>query len=122
MAKKPTQADNKGKIIVEASKQNGIDTSVLLNDLIDCFGGPFSLAKAIHQEFVTAKPGSMVRTRTIEIINRLVMANTQYELTNLKKPSDMDDEELEREAARLLAKKETTSASTEEAETAGDTG
>lgn len=107
----PTRIPTGVKSIVDASRQNGIDTSVLLNDLMDCFGGPIRLAQAIHQEFINAKPGSMVRTRTMEMIQRLVMANTQYELSNLKKPADMDDDELEREAERLLAKKELKSAS-----------
>jgi hypothetical protein len=63
----------------------------------------------MHSEFVNAKPGSMVRTRTLEMIQRLVMANTQYELTNLKKPADMETEDIEREIQRLLSKKDTQS-------------
>ena len=93
------------KDLMSSAQGNGIDTSVLLNDLIDCFGGPSKLARAMHAEFIAAKSGSMVRTRTLEMIQRLVMANTQYELSNLKKPADMDDEEIEAEISRLITRK-----------------
>jgi len=109
VASKPTQREKMPagvRNIIEDAKDNGIDTAVLLNDLIDCFGGPQRLAAAMHSEFVNAKPGSMVRTRTLEMIARLVSANTQYELTQLKKPSDMNDADLEDEIVRLLNKKE----------------
>lgn len=92
------------KALLSGAKANAIDTSVLLSDLVDCFGGPSMLAKAIHQEFIHAKAGSMVRTRTMEMLTRLVQANTQMDLASLKKPSGMSDEELEREALRLLQK------------------
>lgn len=92
------------KTLIAGAKANAIDTSVLLSDLIDCFGGPSMLAKAIHQEFICAKAGSMVRTRTMEMLTRLVLANTQMDLASLKKASDMDDDELEQQALRLLGK------------------
>jgi hypothetical protein len=102
----PKGRDGVRYLVADAARENGIDTSVLLNDLIDCFGGPQRLARAMHAEFINAKPGSMVRTRTLEMIQRLVMANTQYELTNLRKPADMETDDIEREIQRLMSKKD----------------
>jgi hypothetical protein len=79
-----------------------LDTGILLQDIIEAWGGPHRLAASMKEEFANAAPGSMVRTRTLEMIQRLVVQCTANEMTNVRKPADLSNEELEEEARRLI--------------------
>ena len=92
------------KKLLGDAKQNSIDSSVFLGDLIACWGGPFRLARDVYEEFQFQPKGSMQRARTMEMIQRLIMNNTQHELTNVRKPGDCTDAELELETEKLIAK------------------
>lgn len=91
------------KIVISGS-EGSIDTGILLREVVEMWGGPHKLAQSFFEEFQHAAKGSMVRTRTLEMISRLIVNSTAQELTNIKKPAAMEDSELMSELARLTGK------------------
>jgi hypothetical protein len=107
---KPLTRTKQGKIparvrkAITGTSDSVIDQKLLLSDILDCFGGTMQLAGAIYEEYQNAAPGSMVRTRTLEMIQRLVMANTAADLTDRRKASELSDEELEEIVTKFVSK------------------
>lgn len=85
-----------------AANPRGIDSGMLLNSLIECFGGSQRFSAAIFAEFSAAKEGSLTRTKIIEMISRLTVTVTQQEIAKPRRGEDMEDEELMASAARML--------------------
>jgi hypothetical protein len=80
---------------VLADQKANADSAALLNDLIEVWGGTKRLALDIYGEYQKAAPGGMTRQRILEMLQRLVITNTTHEITRVRSPSDMDDQELE---------------------------
>lgn len=62
------------------------------------------LARDVYKEFQQAKEGSMVRQRIIEMIARLTVQVTNQDLAKPKDKEEMTLEELEAEAAAVMAR------------------
>lgn len=105
-----------------AANPRGIDSGMLLNSLIECFGGSTRFSAAIYAEFSTAKPGSLTRTKIIEMISRLTVVVTQQEIAKPKRGEDLDDDELMASAAHLLKRMSDGPASTAPASAEEETG
>ena len=89
---------------VLAGDKVSADSAALLADLIEVWGGTKRLALDIHAEFQKASPGGMTRQRILEMLQRLVITNTTHEITKIRHPGDMDDEDLERVALDYLGR------------------
>jgi hypothetical protein len=100
--KRPELPTAVGKIL--AGGKVTADSAALLSDLIDVWGGTKRLALDIHAEFQKAAAGGMTRQRILEMLQRLVITNTTHEITKIRNPGDMDDEELERVAIEYLGR------------------
>ena len=74
--------------------QDDTDTLVFMKDLFECWGGSKRLAMDVHAEFQRAAPGGVTRARILEMIQRLVIVNTQQDLAKPVSPTDLTDEEL----------------------------
>ncbi len=98
--KKKLDTDDIAKAL--ADNPRAIDSGMLLNALVECFGGPTRFAAEIFAEFKSASEGSLVRTKIIEMISRLTVVVTQQEIAKPKRGEDMDDDELVASATRLL--------------------
>ena len=85
-----------------ASNPRGIVSGLLLNSLIECFGGAGAFARAIYAEFAGSKVGSLQRTKILEMIARLTIVTTSQELAKPRRAEDMSDEELAEQAERLI--------------------
>jgi hypothetical protein len=72
-----------------------IDSGSLLKHLMDIWGGPAALAASIHAEFQRAPAGGMVRKHIIELIQRLLIYNTQSGIDQVVRPADLDDAQLD---------------------------
>jgi hypothetical protein len=82
----------------------GTDSAELLAAVVKSWGGVDRLAGDMFQEFKTAKPGSIVRSRIMEAVQRLIINNTNAGLSDVRQPSDMTNGELEGKAMELLKK------------------
>lgn len=65
-------------------------------------GGPKALAKMMLVEFLAAKPGSIIRQRTLDTILR-VTAQANQDLGSMDDMDMMSVEDLERELKRVIA-------------------
>lgn len=94
------------KDLLEILKENreSLDSGAFLNDIIAEFGGTSALARAIKIEFDNAEPGSAVKQRFLEMVQRLVITNTVHDISKEIDPVEMSDEEL-KQAAEGLAHK-----------------
>ena len=106
--RKPTDAERKnmpgGLARALAERKASADSEALLSDLIEVWGGTRQLAIDLHNEFQKAQAGGMTRQRILEMIQRLILTNTTHEIGKTSKPSDMDDEDLDRVAVHYLKK------------------
>jgi hypothetical protein len=94
----------KGLARALAERKQGADSEAMLNDLIEVWGGTRRLALDIHGEFQKAAAGGMTRQRILEMLQRLIMNNTNHEIGRSARPSDMTDEELEAVAIQYMKK------------------
>jgi hypothetical protein len=78
-----------------SGQKAAIDSASLLSNLIEVWGGPARLAADIFDEFGRAPEGGQTRQRILEMMQRLIINNTERDLTNTVKPSDLSDAELE---------------------------
>lgn len=76
-------------------RRQAADSEVLLTDIIEVWGGTRNLAMDMHKAYQEARPGSMTRQRILETIQRLIINNTNHGIQSAKKPSDLDDKELD---------------------------
>ena len=89
---------------VLAGSKPSTDSGALLASLIDRWGGTDRLANDIFSEFDAAPKGGMTRQRIIEMIQRLIINNTNNEIGKSRNPSDMSDEELAQVAMNYLGR------------------
>lgn len=82
----------------------GVDSGELLNELLRAWGGAAQLAKDLKSEFTSAVAGGMTRQRILEMIQRLIVVNTQHDLANVVRPTDMTQAELEAAARHYYLK------------------
>jgi hypothetical protein len=104
---------------VLAGHKPNTDSGALLGSLIDRWGGTDRLAADIHAEFQAAPKGGMTRQRILEMMQRLVINNTNNEIGKQRNPADMSDSELAEVAMSYLkrmARDATTTAGQSEAE------
>ncbi len=87
---------------VLAGHKPNTDSGALLASLIERWGGTDRLAADIHSEFQAAAKGGMTRQRIIEMVQRLIINNTNNEIGKGRNPSDMSDEELAAVAMNYL--------------------
>lgn len=78
----------------------GFDREGLLSAIIEAWGGTGALANSIVAEFRAAKPGSMVRQRSVELVCRLVSQHS--DVAKPASPEQLSDEELHRQLAAVL--------------------
>lgn len=94
--------------VVKALKVLGMSASVdagqLLSDIIDEWGGTRKLAHDIKDAFDTAPPGSMTRQRFFEMLQRLIISNTDRDISREIDPSEFSDDELARAAHGILGR------------------
>jgi hypothetical protein len=86
-----------------SSKRNA-DSDQLLKDLIEVWGGTRQLAFDLFNEFQNAPMGGMSRQRILEMVQRLIINNTNHDIGKIDKPSDMSDEDLDRIALEYMGK------------------
>jgi hypothetical protein len=89
---------------VLAGSKPSTDSGALLASLIDRWGGTDRLAADIFGEFDAAPKGGMTRQRIIEMVQRLVINNTNNEIGKSRNPADMGDEELAQVAMNYLGR------------------
>ncbi len=80
----------------------GHDSNQLLVDIMERWGGTKAFADSMLVEFQAAKPGSLIRQNLLEMIQKLVVNNTNHNHTRISRPSDLDDEELEAELQDIM--------------------
>ena len=59
-----------------ATQGPGLDSAQLAKDIIEVFGGPRRLAEYMYEEFTNAKCNQQTRQRYLEMIQRLIITNT----------------------------------------------
>jgi hypothetical protein len=101
--KKPVEIPTGVKRAV-AERKRGADSSALLNDLLEVWGGTRQFSLDVYAEYQKAAAGGMTRQRILEMMQRLVIMNTTHEVNRSTRPADLSDEELEAIAMRLLEK------------------
>jgi hypothetical protein len=104
-ARKKAQPDQ-SKIVAQtlAESKPSADSAGFLRDIISEWGGTANLARCMKREYDEAGPGGQTRQRILEMIQRLVIMNTQHDLSKSVDPSRMDDADLQRIAERLVKK------------------
>lgn len=75
-------------------RRRNADSEQLLLDMIEVWGGTRQLALDMHQEYQNAPAGGLTRQRILEMVQKLIVNNTNHDIGKLEKPSDMTDEEL----------------------------
>ncbi len=85
-----------------AQVDSSFDSQKLLEAIIHHFGGPEKFAFQIVQEFKAAGPGTLVRQRILEMVNRLTM-NVSASSPPSKNAGDMDDDELFEAAGQVVS-------------------
>ncbi len=76
-------------------KSQAADANQLLIGIMERWGGVRAFAEALHTEFCHARPGSLIRQNILEMIQKLVVNNTNHGVTKVDKPSDLEDEDIE---------------------------
>ena len=100
-------ADNKAKDGIKdllSARRLGHDANQLLVDIMTRWGGTRAFADALFEEFQAANPGSLIRQNLLEMIQKLVVNNTNHNITRIVNPTDLDDEEIEGELNAMIAK------------------
>lgn len=94
-AEKPRREIPAGLQRALATRKASADSEALLTDLIDVWGGTRQLALDLHVEFQSAQKGGMTRQRILEMLQRLIINNTDKQIGSSLAPSDMTDDELD---------------------------
>jgi hypothetical protein len=72
-----------------------VDTAALLTEIIDVWGGARNIALDMKLNYESSPKGSVVRQRTMDTIQRLIIQNTASELSRPKNPEDLDEADLD---------------------------
>ena len=86
------------------TRRLGNDSNELLVQIMERWGGPAEFARSLFVEFEAAKPGSLIRQNILEMIQKLVVNNTNHNHTKTVNPTDLDDEDIQRELDAMLAR------------------
>jgi hypothetical protein len=97
MSNPNSKIEHEGIKSLLSQRRLGNDANQLLNDIMDRWGGPKSFAESLYREFLAANEGSLIRQNILEMIQKLVVNNTNHNITRIVDPSDLDDEEIEGE-------------------------
>jgi len=96
MAKTPKKRElPKGIERALTGRKPSADSEALLTDLIEIWGGTRRLAADLYAEYQAGKPGSMNRQKILDMIQRLIVNNTNHQIGTSLVPSDMTSDELE---------------------------
>ena len=76
-------------------REQGIDSSQFLHAITRHFGGVDRLAADMKKEYDNATSGSLARQKFLDMIQRLIVQNTEREQSKIRRPPDMTTEELE---------------------------
>lgn len=87
-----------------AGDDRSVDSGMLLNAIIENWGGYQAFSRDIFSEYQAMKPGAMGRQKILEMVNRLTIVVTSQEIAKPRSPGDMTDEELATTARRYMAK------------------
>ena len=90
--------------------KSAVDAGLLLDELMQCWGGPARLARDMYGEFESAPKGSMIRQRLLEAIQRLIVQATDRDMGKVQRPEDMTDSDLETLAMSYVQRLSTTPA------------
>ena len=82
----------------------GVDSEELLREVLEEWGGARSLAQDMKASHDSAPPGSMIRQRYMEMIQRLIINNTKEDMASVIEPSELSDDELFRLARSLVGR------------------
>lgn len=85
-----------------SARRLGHDANQLLVDIMDRWGGTRKFADDLFTEFQHAKPGSLIRQNLLEMIQKLIVNNTNHNITKIANPSDLEDDEIEAEMNALM--------------------
>ncbi len=66
-------------------------------------GGPRAFARVLHEEFMSAKPGSLIRSRVLDMVLRSLKFSNER-APNLGDLSLMGDEDLARAAEEIMGR------------------
>lgn len=100
----PSTADTKAIRDTLLTRRLGNDSNELLVQIMERWGGPAEFARSMWVEFDAAKPGSLIRQNILEMIQKLVVNNTNHNITKQVNPADLDDEDIDRELDAMLAR------------------
>jgi hypothetical protein len=81
-----------------------VSSEQLLGDIIQEWGGTKRLARDIKAAFDEAPEGSMIRQRFFEMLQRLIISNTDRDISREIDPSEFSDEELTTAAEGVLGR------------------
>lgn len=82
----------------------GVDSEELLREVLDEWGGAKALAQDMKASHDSAPPGSMIRQRYMEMIQRLIINNTKEDIASVIEPSELSDDELFQLARTLVGR------------------
>ena len=97
------QSITPNQLALLAKDEINFDSAELLSLIVEHWGGPARLAADLRQDYLEAKPGSMTRQRIVEMISRLTVQVTQQGAARPFDPGVMSDEDIYKEAERLLS-------------------
>jgi hypothetical protein len=87
-----------------AGKKTGVDSSKLLNDLMERWGGTEKFAKDVAFEFDKAMPGSLQRQKILEMVQKLVVTNSIHAFNPPERPEDLEDDEIQERLDYYIAR------------------
>lgn len=122
MARKAAENKKLPKKVFAAinDRPTSTDSGALLASLMKKWGGPEQLASDMYEEYQQAPAGGMVRKHILELIQRLVIQNTNNEVGLVKKPPEMEDSELEDLVTYYLSRLTSVTDSTNSTEAKGN--
>src|SRR5262245_64640005 len=87
-----------------AQRRIAHDANQLLIDVMDRWGGTRQFADALYSEFMAANPGSLIRQNILEMIQKLVVNNTNHQHTRVEDVTVFDDDEIQRRIDSSVAR------------------
>jgi hypothetical protein len=88
-----------------AGKRRGkVDSSKLLNDLMERWGGTERFAQDVVGEFGAAKEGTFTRQKILEMVQKLIVTNSVHNLSPPERPEDLEDDEIQERLDHYIAR------------------
>lgn len=95
----PEESPHDKIISLVTTKRLALDANQLLCSIMEKWGGPAQFAHDLYTEFQSARPGSLIRQNILETIQKLVVNNTNHNITQVVNPTDLDDDEIDEQLA-----------------------